>query len=163
MSGIDQLVAFNQRDAGHHGASGTGPRPSTRVAIVTCMDARIDPAALLGIGPGDAHVIRNAGALVSGDVLRSLLISQHELGTTEVMLVAHTGCGMLSIDANALAAEVRRRTGAELDVDLGAFGDLEAHVREGIARIRETQPLPHRDHVRGFILDVVSGRLSEVR
>lgn len=138
-------------------------RPTTSVAIVCCMDARIDLFALLGLSQGDAHLIRNAGGIVTDDVIRSLLISQRKLGTTAIMLIHHTQCGMLGFTDDELKAEIEAETGLRPPFALEAFPDLDADVRQSIARIRTSPYLPHRDIVRGFVYEVETGRLREVK
>jgi carbonic anhydrase len=152
-----------------HAAAATDPPadlaapPARRVVIVTCMDARIDPAALLGLRPGDAHVLRNAGGVVTDDVIRSLTISQRELATREVMLVHHTRCGMLTLSDTAFRDAIGEETGVRPPWPTEAFSDLDAAVREAMARVRSSPFLPHRDRVRGFVYEVETGRLREVR
>jgi carbonic anhydrase len=163
MSGTatDDLV----RSARAHQADFPGPRavvPTRHVAIVTCMDSRIDNFAIFGLQSGEAHIIRNAGGLVTDDVLRSLVISQRLLQTREIVLMHHTGCGLHNADEDAIRAEVRSETGAEPPYAFGAFDDLDAAVRRAIARVREHPFLPHRDRVRGFVYDVADGNLREV-
>jgi carbonic anhydrase len=123
----------------------------------------LDTCHALGLEPGDAHLIRNAGGIITDDVLRSLLISQHLLGTNAVMLIHHTGCGLAGLDPHAVVVEVERRTGSQPPMDIGAFSDVELDVRAGIERIRSASYLPHREIVRGFVYDVLTGRLREVR
>lgn len=159
---IDDLVENNRRYAAAFVNYGLTARPTLGVAVVVCMDARIDVHAALGLHQGDAHVIRNAGGIASDDVLRSLLISQRLLGTRAVMLVHHTGCGMLDFDDAELADAVERDTGARPPFALGAFRDLDEDVRRGIRAVAECPFLPHRDAVRGFVYDVATGRLREV-
>jgi carbonic anhydrase len=126
------------------------------------MDARLHVSEILGLGPGDAHVIRNAGGVVTDDVIRSLLISQRLLGTREVMLIHHTECGMLTFTDEELAAQVAADTGVRPAFALGAFADLEADVLASIERVRASPLLVHRDSVRGFVYDVHTGALHEV-
>jgi carbonic anhydrase len=144
-------------------SSGLTARPTTSVAIVCCMDARIDLFEMLGLRPGDAHIIRNAGGIVTDDVIRSLLISQRMLGTTAIMLIHHTGCGMQTFTDDSLKAEIEAETGLRPPFALEAFPDLDADVRQSIARIKASPYLPHRDIVRGFVYEVESGHLREVR
>jgi len=157
----DRLV----RSALAHEADFPGPRavvPKRHVAIVSCMDARIDTFAIFGLEAGEAHIIRNAGGLVTDDVLRSLVVSQRVLQTREVILVHHTNCGLHGADENAMRAAIRAETGAEPPYAFGAFADLDAAVRRAIAAVRDHRFLPHRDRVRGFVYDVDTGRLREV-
>jgi carbonic anhydrase len=135
--------------------------PRRRLAIVTCMDCRIDPLAAGGLELGDAHVIRNAGAVVTADVRRSLALSQRALGTTEVWVVAHTGCGVLGLDDEAFLADVEADAGVRPDWIPGGFDSLEGSVREGIAAIA-ADPTIDSGAVRGFVLDIGSGELAEV-
>lgn len=161
MTAIDDLLANNQRYA----ATFPGPRPgrpSRRVAVVACMDARMDVYALLGLTPGEAHVIRNAGGAVTDDALRSLTVSQRELGTTEIMLIHHSLCGMQTFTDDHLKAEIQADTGIRPPWAMEAFTDAEADVRQSIARVRACPFLPHREMVRGFVFDVENGMLREV-
>lgn len=138
-----------------------GP-PQLGVAIVTCMDARIDPARMFGLKPGDAHVLRNAGGVVTDDVLRSLLLSQRFLGSRAVMVIHHTKCGVLNLSDDKVKAELEAEVGIRPSFSLEGFTDLEADVRQSMARIRHCPFLPHRDDIRGFVLDVDDGQLREV-
>jgi carbonic anhydrase len=137
--------------------------PGRRLAVVTCMDARIDPARCLGLEVGDAHVIRNAGGLVTDDALRSLVISHWLLGTQEVVVIAHTECGMLTFSNDDLRSKLREEAGADAaDVDFKPFPDLEESVRESVRAVRESPLLPDSLEVSGWIYDVHSGRINEV-
>jgi len=136
--------------------------PGKRIAVVACMDARLDTHRLLGLGEGDAHVIRNAGGVVTDDVIRSLVISQRLLGTTEIVLIHHTDCGMLTFKDDEVKARIEADTGIRPAFALEAFPDLAADVRQSIARIKASPFVPRKDAVRGFIYDVRTGRLSEV-
>jgi carbonic anhydrase len=127
------------------------------------MDARLDPRSVLGLADGDAHVIRNAGGIVTDDAIRSLAISQRLLGTEEIVLLHHTDCGMLGLDEGEVRREIAAETGFEPPWDVGAFDDLEGSVRESIARIVASPFLPRRDRIRGLIYDVATGRLREVQ
>jgi carbonic anhydrase len=164
MSTIDDLMHNNDRYVTSYGHAELDANPSRQVVLVTCMDARIDPAAALGLTPGDAHVLRNAGGLVTDDVVRSLAISQHALGTREVMVVQHTQCGMHGLDENALALKIEaaRGTPPNANVRFGAFIDLDTSVRASVARLRATDLLLHHDRIRGFVYEVETGRLREV-
>jgi carbonic anhydrase len=158
---IDELLG----SARAHEADFRGMRavvPARHVAIVTCMDSRIDNFAIFGLDSGEAHIIRNAGGLVTDDVLRSLVVSQRVLQTREVVLVHHTDCGLHNADEDAMRAQIRRETGAEPDYAFGAFPDLDEAVRRALARVREHPFLPHRDRVRGFVYDVHNGHLREI-
>jgi len=138
-----------------------GP-PKLGVAIVTCMDTRIDPARMFSLEPGDAHVLRNAGGVVTDDVIRSLLLSQRFLGTRAVMLIHHTRCGVLGLSDDEVKAEIRQEVGFRPAFALEGFADLDVAVRESMARVRHSPFLLHRDAVRGFVLNVDDGRLREV-
>lgn len=135
--------------------------PRRRLALVTCMDCRIDPLAAAGLELGDAHVIRNAGALVSADVRRSLALSQRALGTAEIWLVAHTGCGLLGLDDEDFLAAVEAEVGSRPDWSPGGFDSLEGSVRAGLAAIA-ADPAIDSGAVRGFVLDLEGGELAEV-
>jgi carbonic anhydrase len=136
--------------------------PARHLAVVGCMDGRLDLPAILGLKTGDAHVIRNAGGVATDDVIRSLVVSQRLLGTRAVMLVHHTDCGMLTFRDDELKAQIEQETGVRPPFALEAFADLDADVRQSVARIRLSPFLPHRDQVRGFVYDLQSGRLREV-
>jgi carbonic anhydrase len=153
----------NNHDYAAGFASGglAGP-PALKVAIVACMDARLDPARVLGLEPGDAHVIRNAGGVVTDDVIRSLSISQHELGTEEVILLHHTKCGMQTFTDEEFAQAREQDSGQRPEWPARTFTDLEEDVRDSIRRLRESPFLPRTERVRGFVYDVDSGGVSEV-
>lgn len=136
--------------------------PAKRMAVVSCMDSRLDLYGILGLRAGDVHVIRNAGGVVTDDVMRSLVISQRLLGTSEIVLVHHTDCGMLTFTDEALRAVLKAETGHMPSYAFHAFDDLAADIRDGIAHIKADAHLPHRDRIRGFIFDVDTGKLSEV-
>lgn len=160
MSAIDEMVTANEAYAAtYQEASG---KPRRQLVVVTCMDARIDPAAAFGLAPGEAHVLRNAGGIVTDDVIRSLVVSQRQLGTTEIALVHHSGCGQTTYTDDDLAAQLAKE-GAEPSWRGGAFTDPAEDVRAGLAKVRDCPWLPNRDAVRGFVLDVSTGRLTEVR
>ncbi|MDQ2857113.1 MAG: carbonic anhydrase [Candidatus Eremiobacteraeota bacterium] len=137
--------------------------PSKRVAIVACMDSRIDIFGLFGLGGGEAHVIRNAGGIITSDVLRSLVISQRLLGTREIILVHHTDCGLQRVREHEFRAEIAGEVGAEPPYAFGAFSDLELAVRSALAKVREHAFLPYRTAVRGFVYDVTTGGLREIQ
>lgn len=162
MTAIDRLAAHAAEYASRYRASGMSHMPRLEVAVVVCMDTRLSPYAILGLVEGDAHVIRNAGGLVTDDVLRSLAASQHLLGTRSVMIVQHTRCGLMSITDEEFGARLREHAGAEPAWTLQAFTDLEESVRRGVELVRSSPFLPHRDDVRGFVFDVDSGELHEV-
>lgn len=136
--------------------------PSKQVAIVACMDARLDVARVLGIEEGEAHVIRNAGGVVTNDEIRSLAISQRLLGTREIILIHHTDCGMLTFTDDEFKAGILEETGVKPEWAAEAFDDLETDVRQSVRRITASPFIPHTDQVRGFIFDVATGRLEEV-
>ncbi len=136
--------------------------PGKGIAVLACMDARLNPYGLLGLEEGDAHVIRNAGGVVDDDAIRSLAISQNLLGTEEIVLIHHTDCGMLTFTDEEFAAKLESETGERPDWTAHAFPDPEADVRAGIGRIRQSPFIPHTDKVRGFVYDVHTGLLNEV-
>ena len=136
--------------------------PARRVAIVACMDARLNPYGLLGLNEGDAHVIRNAGGVITDDEIRSLAISQRLLGTNEVMLIHHTDCGMLTFTDEEFRRQCQEDTGLKPHWTVEAFDDLEEDVRHSIARIKASPFIPHKDSVRGFVYDVGTAELREV-
>jgi carbonic anhydrase len=136
--------------------------PARHVAVVACMDARLNPYGVLGLTEGDAHVIRNAGGVVTADVLRSLAISQRLLGTTEIILIHHTGCGMLTFTDDQFKAAIEAEVGIKPAWAAEAFGDLEADVRQSIRRVLDDPFVPVKDSVRGFVYEVETGRLREV-
>ena len=162
MSSTDRFVKNNAERASSVALPYAASPPSLKIAVVTCMDARLDPARFLGIDLGEAHVIRNAGGIVTDDVLRSLLLSQRGLGTTEIMVIQHTKCGVRGLDEAELLSAIEAETGTTPEYSLGSFADLEESVRDGLARIRAESVLPHRDAVRGFVYDVDSGQVREV-
>jgi carbonic anhydrase len=162
VSAIDELLWNSKLHALSFGDAALHGQPAKGVAIVTCMDARIHVEALLRLRPGDAHVIRNAGGIVTADVLRSLALSQRLLGTREVGLLHHTDCGMMTFKEQDLASQMEREAGVKLPFKLGAFSDLEEDVRRSLTLVRSCRFLPHRDIVRGFVYEVTSGRLREV-
>jgi carbonic anhydrase len=137
--------------------------PAREIAIVACMDARLETGALLGLEEGDAHVIRNAGGVVTDDVIRSLVISQRLLGTREIMLIHHTDCGMLTFTDAELKEAIRTETGIRPPFAMEAFSDLEDDVRQSIARINASPFVVHKDAIHGFVYDVETGRLREVK
>jgi carbonic anhydrase len=162
MTEIDTLLANNESYASSFDKGDLPGPPGGRVAVLACMDARLDPARVLGLEEGDAHVIRNAGGVVTDDALRSLAISQHLLGTEEIMLIHHTQCGMLTFTDEEFADRMESETGSRPRWRPHAFSDLEQNVRDSIARIREDPFVPRTDHVRGFVYEVETGQLREV-
>jgi carbonic anhydrase len=136
--------------------------PSSHVAVVACMDARLNVYGILGLKEGESHVIRNAGGVVTDDEIRSLAISQRLLGTTEIILIHHTDCGMLTFTDDAFKRAVQDETGIKPEWAAEAFTDLDEDVRQSIARIKASPFIPHKDAVRGFVFDVATGKLNEV-
>jgi carbonic anhydrase len=162
MTVTDELLRNNTEFAGSFSNGDLPMPPGKHLTVVACMDARLNVYALLGLREGEAHVIRNAGGVVSDDVLRSLVISQRLLGTREVILVHHTDCGMLTFTDDAVKADIEADVGFRPHFALEAFSDLERDIRQSIARIKASPFVPHKDAVRGFIYDVRSGALQEV-
>lgn len=161
MSVTDEYLSNNRAYAEHF--SGPLPLPPSRhVAVVACMDARLDVYGILGLGAGEAHVIRNAGGVVTDDEIRSLAISQRLLGTREIILIHHTDCGMLTFTDDAFKRSIQLETGIKPPWSAEAFGDLDEDVRQSIARIKASPFVPHADSVRGFVFDVATGLLAEV-
>lgn len=157
----DRLVDANARYAAEFTDPGMDARPVLHVAVVACMDARLDLHAALGLELGDCHTIRNAGGVVTDDVIRSLTISQRKLGTRSIVLIHHTGCGLESLTEdfrNELEAEVGQRPAWAVE----SFRDVDQDVRQSMQRVRTSPFLPHTDDVRGFVFDVKTGRLREV-
>lgn len=161
MSATEEALAANATYASTFEGGSLPVPPAKKLAVLACMDARLDVHLILGLAPGDAHVIRNAGGVVTDDAIRSLLISQRLLGTEEIILMHHTGCGMLTFRDDEVKAGVEQDTGVRPPFALEAFGDLEADVRQSLRRL-ETSPFVDASHARGFVYDVSTGRLSEV-
>jgi carbonic anhydrase len=162
MTVTDDLLRHNAEFAKSFSNGDLPMPPSKALAVVACMDARLNVYALLGLEEGEAHVIRNAGGVVSDDVLRSLVISQRLLGTREVILVHHTDCGMLTFTDDQVKADIEADVGLRPHFALEAFPDLERDIRQSIARIKASPFVPSKDSVRGFIYDVTTGQLQEV-
>jgi carbonic anhydrase len=162
VSQTDELVRNAERYAEGFDKGGLPLPPASHVAVLACMDARLDPAKVLGLKEGDAHVIRNAGGLVTDDEIRSLAISQRLLGTREIILIHHTDCGMLTFSDDEFARTLEQETGQRPSWTARSFSDLNESVRDSAMRIRESPFIPHADNVRGFVYDVQSGRLREV-
>ena len=162
METIDALLANNRTFAEPLADRHLNVEPSRRLAIVTCMDSRLDVFAALGLGDGEAHVLRNAGGVVSDDVIRSLAISQRRLGTREVMLIHHTDCGMEKISDEGFRVELEEATGIVPEFPIESFERVDESVRESLRRVRRSPFIPHRDAVRGFVYDVDTHRLREV-
>ena len=161
MSVTDELLANNAEYAA--GFSGPLPMPPAKhVAVVACMDARLDVYRILGLNEGEAHVIRNAGGVVTDDEIRSLAISQRLLGTQEIILIHHTDCGMLTFTDDDFKKSIQEDTGIKPGWAAEAFPDLDEDVRQSIARIKASPFVPHKDSIRGFVFDVGTGKLNEV-
>jgi carbonic anhydrase len=161
MSVTDELLANNARYA----ESFEGPLPlppAKHIAVVACMDARLNVYGVLGLAEGEAHVIRNAGGVVTDDEIRSLAISQRLLGTTEIILIHHTDCGMLTFTDDAFKKTIQDETGIKPAWSPESFADLDTDVRQSIARIKASPFVPHKDSLRGFVFDVATGQLNEV-
>jgi carbonic anhydrase len=162
MSVTDELLENAARYAEGFDRGDLPMPPGKRVAVLACMDARLNPFALLGLSEGDAHVIRNAGGVVTDDEIRSLSISQRLLGTEEVILIHHTDCGMLTFEDDAFRRALQEETGIKPGWAVETFDNLEDDVRQSIARIKTSPFIPKKDQVRGFVYDVKTGRLDEV-
>ena len=162
MSQTDELIAHNQQYAASFDQGDLPLPPARKVAVVACMDARLHVHGLLGLDDGDAHVIRNAGGVVTDDAIRSLAISQRLLGTEEIVLIHHTDCGMLTFTDDQFKADIERETGIRPEWAAEAFPDLEGDVRQSMARIQASPFIPRKDSVRGFVYEVETGRLREV-
>ena len=162
MSVTDELLQNNAAYAESF-SKGDLPLPPARgVAVVACMDARLDVHKILGLEEGDAHVIRNAGGVITDDEIRSLTISQRLLGTREIVLIHHTDCGMLTFTDDELKQQIQEEAGVKPHFPMESFSDLEEDVQQSIARIQHSPFIPHKDGVRGFIYEVETGRLREV-
>ncbi len=158
----DELLANNQAFAADFEHRHLDVRPRRRLAVVTCMDSRLDVFGALGLRQGEAHVLRNAGGVVTDDVVRSLAVSQRRLGTEEIILIHHTDCGMLTITDDGFRAELQEATGVAPSFAIESFTDLDANVRQSIARVRSSPFLEHTEHVSGFVYDVDTGQLRQV-
>jgi carbonic anhydrase len=159
---IDELVTNNRAFAASRPDLHLDVRPSRRLAVVTCMDSRLDVFAALGLDHGEAHVLRNGGGVITDDVIRSLAISQRRLGTESVMLIHHTDCGMQTLTDDGFRRELQDATGVAPAFAIESFTDVDADVRQSILRVRRSPFVLHRDVVRGFVYDVDTGRLREV-
>jgi carbonic anhydrase len=162
MSSTDQLLANNESYAASFDKADLPAPPVKKVAVVACMDARLDVGRALGLQEGDAHVIRNAGGVVTDDAIRSLAISQRLLGTEEIILIHHTGCGMLTFTDDEFLGSIEQETGIKPGWAAESFGDLEGDVRQSIARLKASPFIPRKEAIRGFVYEVESGRLREV-
>jgi carbonic anhydrase len=163
VSGIDDLLRHNEAYVQGFNKGGLPLPPATKTAVVTCMDARVNPYSMLGLDEGDAHVIRNAGGVITDDEIRSLAISQRLLGTEEIMVIHHTDCGMLTFTDEEFRRQIEEETGIRPHWAAEAFTDLDDEVRQSMARIKSSPFIPHRDSVRGFVYDVETGALREVK
>jgi carbonic anhydrase len=161
MSAIDDYLAHNEEYATGH-AGGQPVRPAQHVAVVACMDSRMRIFPMLGLTGGEAHVIRNAGGTVTDDVIRSLAISQRLLGTTEIMLIHHTDCGLQKTTEDEFKGAIEAETGIRPPWAVEAFTDAAADVRQSIGRLTASPFIPHKDSIRGFVFDVDTGKLGEV-
>ena len=162
QSFADACLAGNARYAQGFDEGGLPIPPARKAAVVACMDARMDPARILGLAEGDAHVIRNAGGVVTDDVIRSLVISQRLLGTEEIVLIHHTDCGMLTFRDDEVKDAIEADTGLRPAFALEAFAGLEENVRQSRRRVQASPFIPNKDRIRGFVYDVKTGRLREV-
>ena len=162
MTATDDLLRNNESYAGSFDKGELPMPPGKKTAVVACMDARLDVHAILGLEIGEAHVIRNAGGVVTDDAIRSLAISQRLLGTEEIVLIHHTECGMLTFSDDEFRSSIERETGIKPEWAAESFGDLEGDVRQSIARIKASPFVPRKDAVRGFVYEVETGRLREV-
>ncbi|EAP99262.1 hypothetical protein JNB_03800 [Janibacter sp. HTCC2649] len=162
MSTTDQLLQNAEAYAASFDKGDLPLPPARRIAIVACMDARLNPYGLLGLTEGDAHIIRNAGGVITADEIRSLTISQRLLGTEEIILIHHTDCGMLTFTDDDFKESIRAEVGIKPEWAAEAFSDLDTDVRQSIARIKDSPFIPKKDSVRGFVYEVETGALREV-
>ena len=163
MSAIDDYLDNNSAYAAEFSSGDLGIPPTDKIAVVACMDARLDMGALLGLDTGAAHIIRNAGGVVTEDVIRSLAISQCLLGTREIMLVHHTDCGMLGFTDAELEDAIEKETGTRPAFAMKSFSDVEDDLRRSIAQIQASPAIPHKEAIRGFVYQVETGHLREVK
>ena len=163
MSSTDAYVANAERYAASFDQGDLPMPPGKHTAVVACMDARLNPYGVLGLSEGDSHVIRNAGGVVTDDVIRSLAISQRLLGTNEIVLIHHTDCGMLTFHDDEVKAQIEAEAGIRPPFALEAFGDVDADVRQSIARIKASPFVPSKGSIRGFVYEVETGRLREIK
>src|SRR5215211_395678 len=162
MSATDELLKNNEAFAESFDQGDLAIPPAKKVAVVACMDARVNPYPILGLELGDAHVIRNAGGVITDDEIRSLAISQRLLGTEEIILIHHTDCGMLTFNDDEFRRTIQQETGIKPQWAAESFEDLEVDVRQSKARIEASPFIPNKDSIRGFVYDVNTGRLNEV-
>jgi carbonic anhydrase len=158
----DELLGLNAHYADTFGHSDLAVEPSRRLAVVACMDSRMDIFSILGLGHGEAHVIRNAGGVITDDVIRSLCLSQRSLGTREIVLMHHTDCGLQNVSDDDFKAELERELGIKPWWSLESFADPYTDVRQSIRRLQMTPFITHKEHIRGFVYDVTNGLLREV-
>lgn len=158
----DELLLSNEAFQEEFPDAGLEVAPTRKLAVVTCMDSRMDIFLLLGLGNGEAHVIRNAGGVITDDVVRSLCLSQRYMGTREIILIHHTDCGLQKVDENSLRAELQEEVGLRPEWSVEAFSDPYDDIRQSIERIHLTPFVFNKEHIRGFVYDVSSGRLTEV-
>jgi carbonic anhydrase len=163
MSTTDSLLRNNESYARSFAKGDLPMPPAKRIAVLACMDARLDVHKILGLEEGDAHVIRNAGGVATDDAIRSLVISQRLLGTNEILLIHHTDCGMLTFKDDEVKAKIESEVGIRPAFALEAFDDPESDVKQSVARIQASPFIPDKSSVRGFVYDVRTGRLNEVR
>jgi carbonic anhydrase len=163
MSSTDEVLANNEQYASAFDKADLPLPPGRKLAVVACMDARLNVYALLGLSEGEAHVIRNAGGAVTDDVIRSIAISQRLLGTEEIVLIHHTDCGMLTFTDDEFKASIEKDTGIRPEWAAEAFPELDGDVRQSIARLKSSPFIPKKDAIRGFVYEVESGRLREVK
>lgn len=162
MSVIDEILEHNEDFANQFSKGSLPMPPAKKLAVVACMDARLETGVLLKLVEGDAHVIRNAGGVVTDDVIRSLTISQRLLGTREIMLIHHTDCGMLTFTDDDLKQQIEDDTGLKPAFAMETFKDLDDDIRQSMGRIKASPFIPHKDELRGFVYDVDSGHLREI-
>ena len=162
MNVIDELLRNNEEYASTFDKGDLPMPPGKQIAVVTCMDARLNPYVMLGLQEGDAHVIRNAGGVITDDEIRSLVISQRLLGTHEIMLIQHTDCGMLTFSDDELKQQIHEEVGMKPHFAMESFSDLDENVRQSIARIKSSPFIPNKESVRGFVYEVETGSLREV-
>jgi len=162
MSVTDELLKNNEAYARSFDKGDLPMPPGKHIAVVTCMDARLSPHVMLGLQEGDAHVIRNAGGVITDDEIRSLVISQRLLGTREIMVIQHTDCGMLTFSDDELKQQIHEEVGMKPHFAMESFSDLDENLRQSIARIKSSPFIPHKESVRGFIYEVETGSLREV-
>jgi carbonic anhydrase len=162
MTVPDELLENTERYTAAFDKGALPMPPAKNVAVLACMDARLNPYGILGLAEGDTHVIRNAGGVVTEDAIRSLVISQRLLGTKEIILIHHTDCAMLTFGDDAVKAQIEADTGIRPSFALEAFSDLDADVRQSVARIKASPCIPNKDGVRGFVYEVEKGTLREV-